>query len=291
MNTAVAVDLDAERLAVAVAAAIARQGDELDGRRRSRAAIRRWKERVPMDLRDRDRDVELLVERHRREWLLGAASAVRSLDPNGLGSRPLHVVDLAETGCSSPGVTGLALPGAFSLFRPWLPRSAEPGPVVAVDVGRMVRHHGLRLLDAAPDDVPASVAAAVAGVAIHEAAHVLDRGDLAAVPVVATVGLLRRALAAPRDRSVVAAVHGPRWLRAFAVLTIRASRRPPQAWWREAFAHDVAPYAAAPGAEILDAVRHELRHAYHDEPVAEIIARPPSDRLVALVGAPSCRRP
>lgn len=272
--TTTAHSADIEALAVQVAVARAQQQTgELEGRRRSRAAFRRWKERLPVELQE-DGDVELLVDRHKTYWLRSAASFVQSVDPSGFGAQGFHVLDFADVGIGSDTLAGLALPEpAFDIFRELLPRTARPGPVVAVNVRTQARHHSRHILETASElALRETIRVGITGTVLHEAAHVVDfavRG--VTIPDGVTVADFRDIYSTPATVEARRLNHGDSWVRAFGHLVFRAASRPPADYWSRLFSFDVSEHYDGPGGEILDALVPELVSASTVSPVVDAV--------------------
>lgn len=278
-------DFEALAVTVAVARAQQQETDELEGRRRSRAAFRRWKERLPVALSE-DGDVDILVARHRDYWLRSAACFVQSIDPSGFGATGFHVLDFADFGLDSDTLAGFALPeGAFDIFRELLPRSARPGPVVAVNVRTQARHHARRILETASESsLRETIRVGITGTVLHEAAHVVDfaiRG--AEIPDGLTVADFREAYSSPASVQARRLNHGETWVRAFGHLTFRSSVRPPADYWSQLFAFDVEEHYDGPGEEILDALVPELVSTSSSASLVDAIRLPSMSSLGRLL--------
>ena len=287
-------DIDDQELAAAIAAARARDRDvdELEARRRSRAAIRRWSTRIPAGL-SAENDVPLLIDRHREYWLRSAADFVRGLDPCGLGAGSLHAIDAGELGVESEQVIGFVFPGLFHAARSLLPRSAAPGPTVAVNVRELVRDVLAQDDELDERSVRESVRITASAVVIHEVAHAVDQelaGDT--VDAVSAANLERIPLAAVRqvvsERAAVpdtrprSSSHGPRWLRLAGHLTYRASRRPHSDYLVDLFVSTARGALGDRGADVLDALVPELVAA-GDEPIRDIVLRDPPASFARLI--------
>jgi len=280
-----AADFEALAVTVAVARAQQQETDELEGRRRSRAAFRRWKERLPVALSE-DGDVDILVARHRDYWLRSAEGFVRGLDPEGLGLGSVYAVDFETVGIKSDRFSGFALPvDAFDIFREVLPRGARPGPVVAVNVKTETRCHSRNILETASDLLlRATVRVGITGTVLHEVAHVVDfiaRGQ--SLPLASNLDHVRQGIAALTKSDN--ATHGDTWVRAFGHLVFRASVRPPVDFWSRLFAFDVEQHYEGPGEEILDALVPELLATSSVAPLVDVVRSPAHPSFVQFLAS------
>jgi len=272
----------AEALAVRVALLAASQADELVGRRNSRAAFRRWHERLPADLAPAG-DVAILLERHRQTWLRGAESFAASIDP-GLAACGVAVSDYSDLGITSPAGSAFVFPaGLADVVRHRLPAGSTARHVVAIDL----RAHAETVTDyvdeldedALVDAVQFSVDATVG----HEVAHLAvndHRGQR--IPDGVTYRDFLTAAAAPTvprpDQ------HDAEWIRLFAHATHRADElRPASIWWR-VFREDVRPTCPRSG-ELLEALADELVDT--TTPLADILRRPPPAAFTDLFDDPA----
>jgi hypothetical protein len=260
----------AEALAIRVAVLAADQADELVGRRQTRAAFRRWGERLPADLAPAG-DIEILLERHAATWLREAETFARQIDP-GLVSRGIHVADYETLGITSPNGSGFAYPaGLFEVVRHRLPADAAPGHVLAINLPA----HAATVADAVDDADEAALVEAVAmslcGTVAHELAH-LAEFDASDRRLPGDIDFEVFRLAAARPAGNQAQHHGPQWIRALAHATHRADRhRPAYFWWR-LFRDDVRSHVTACPGDITVALDHEL--AEINAPLADILRRP-----------------
>lgn len=285
--TAAGLDQDVAELALRLAVERAghRDADDLAGRRRTRAAFRRWREKIPPSLAV-EADAPILVARHRDYWLGSVSSFVRSLDPAGLGSAGFHAVDFSGFGISSEVCHGFTFDGLFDVARSLLPVSARRGPVVAINVDRLARRTLARLGDDIDErTIVETIRIELSAVGLHEAAHAVDQKDdgvrLDVAPAI-SFPMLRARVDEPENIPRWRSQHGIRWIRSLAHLCRRATRTPPRDWWLEVFTWDVA--AALPGdpGDWLDVLSLELAAASPDEPIAEILDRDPPPAFVRL---------
>lgn len=257
-----------------------------DGRRRSRAAFQRWGEKLSKSLSP-DADVEILVRRHGPYWLRSAAHFVRCLDPRGLGSAPFYAVDVSALGVESTELLGTTNQYLFDIVRASLPRTASPGPTVAINLREIVSDTirrgvvsdtGDRVtsdhLD--EDELRESIRAVVVAVGIHEAGHVLQRGDTPdePCPIDPKIVIPRIAdrLRAPTSATDTRAAHPESWVRAAAHLTARAARVPPATYWGEFLVSTLRSMYPQPD-KLVDALSLETA-GRTDEPIVEILKSP-----------------
>ena len=266
--------------------------DQIGGRRRSRAAFRRWGERIPDELAA-DRDLEVLVDRHRDYWLRCAAGFVRYVDSTGLGSGDFHVVDTSSLGIAADGLAGFTMPdGFFDIVRDILPASARPGPVVAINVRGQAKVHSRKILNTANEPtIRESVLAGITATAIHEAAHAVDFQSLGLrLPEGATIEHLRLAVR-PSFGPARSERHGANWVRAFAHLVFRSSVYPPYDYWSEVFRFDVADHYPGDAVDFLDALATEFISTSSAEPLVDVLARPAPAAFQKLAQARGASRP
>jgi len=278
--TGAAIDQDVAALAVRIAQERIRHSDpdDIDGRRRSRLAFRRWRERIPEAL-SMKADVPILISRHRQNWLGSAGSMVRSLDPAGLGAGGFHAVDAAIFGDIPADCLGFTFEGLFDVARASLPVSARRGPAVAINVPTIVAGTVARFGDTLDErSLVATARAEITAVGLHEAAHAIDqRADDKPidVPPALSFPIVRSQLAKPRDVRRWRSGHGGRWVRAMAHFCHRATRTPPGDWWLDVFTGAVGAVLPGDAADWLDALALELATAGDDEPIVDVLARDP----------------
>jgi len=276
-------NIDAEALAARVAILQARQADELAGRQRTRAALRRWGSPIPPALAPA-RDIEILAERHGHAWLAAATEFARAVDP-GLVARGLHIVDYRQLGIDSPVGSGFTFPaGLFDVVRHRLPAGAEPGHVVAVNLPA----HAAVVADQIDDADEAALADAVGmsliATVIHEVAHLADQ-DAAGIKLPAGINYATFQAVAARPAGNQAPHHGPAWIRAYCHASYRADLLRRDFFWWRTFVADVKPWAAVPPADLSDALEVELADVA--TPLAEILRRPAPAAYEALTRDPA----
>lgn len=275
----------ADTLAARATALRADQADELAGRRNTRTAFRRWRERIPADLAPAG-DLEILARRHAAGWLRRAEAFARAIDP-GLAGQGFHVADYQTLGVTSPAGSGFTFPvGLFDVVRKRLPPAATPGHVVAVNL----QAHAEAVIDAVDDATEDALAEAVGmslcGTVAHELAHVAEN-DAAGrrLPADIDFEVFRAVVAKPSTNQ--AAHHGPNWLRAFAHATHRANLIEPEVFWWRLFRDDVRRQTTAGPGEINLALESEL--AEIKMPLTAILRRPPPAAFANLFKNPAAR--
>jgi hypothetical protein len=274
---------DAVELAAMIAIERSRHADaeSIDGRRRSRQAIRRWARRLPAGLAIAN-DVPLLIARHREYWLGSASTLPRSLDPAGLGAGPLHAVGFDAVGADSLTVVGMTFPVLFDCVRDALPVSAVPGPTLAINLVEIVTWLVLDNDDRLDEaGLREQIRVTVQAVALHEAAHVIADGGYEPLPPhdvpTATIhGIVRAAVAADKPQARVIESHGAAWCRAAVHLAHRTRTLPHGQWWADWLRADIDRiHNAGTAAAVVAALADELLAADQAEAVAEILRREP----------------
>lgn len=287
MSTTADLAADAEVLALRLAVARAQQpDDELEGRRRSREAFRRWGEKIPPKLSE-SRDLSLLVDRHVDYWLRSAECLVRSLDPVGLGARDFHVVDFSTLGIVSPALAGFTLPGGsfFRAVRPKLKRTAAEGPVVAVNVQTEAARHTRHGLATQPEKtLRENVRVGLCGTVLHEAAHVVafEAAGLE-IPEGASLEDVRLVMSTPVSQDSRVATHGADWVRSFAHFVFRGRSIPSSDFWSRVFCFDVAQHYGENAIDFLDALSPELNSTSSEERLVDVLRRPAPTPFLRLV--------
>ena len=272
----------AEALAVRVAMLAAAQADDLVGRRSSRAAFRRWGEKLPADLAPAG-DVAILLERHRDTWLRGAESFARDIDP-GLRVGGVAVADYEQLGIVSPAGCAFVFPaGIADVVRDRLPAGAAPRHLIAINLVAHAETVAARVDEDDEDTLAAAVQFSVDATIAHEVPHLAvndHRGRR--IPADVTYDEFRVAAAAPitpRPDS-----HDADWVRVFAHATHRGDQlRPARIWWN-VFRDDVWPTCPRPG-ELLEALADEL--ADTAAPLTAILRRPAPTAFTNLFDAPA----
>ncbi len=274
---------DAVELAAMIAIERSRHADaeSIDGRRRSRQAMRRWAHRMPRGLTI-EADVPLLVARHRDYWLGSAASLPRSLDPAGLGAGPLHAIGFDAVGIASVTCLGMTFPTLFDCVRDVLPVSAVPGPTIAINLVEAATWLVLDNDDGLDEaTLRETIRVAVQAVALHEAAHVIADGGYEPLPPhdlpAATIrDMVAREVASDRPPARVIAGHGAAWCRAAVHLSHRTRTLPHGQWWADWLRTDIDRiHGAGTAAAVVAAIADELLAADQADAVAEILRREP----------------
>jgi hypothetical protein len=278
---------DADLIALQVAVAQAQQPeDELEGRRRSRAAFRRWGERIPPRLSEAA-DLSLLIDRHAGYWLRSSECLVRSLDPSGLGSRSFHVLDFETLGIEARSLAGFTLPGDsfFRAVRHKMNRSAAEGPVVAVNLKAEAARHTRHGLATQPEQtLRENVRVGLCGTVIHEAAHVVafEAAGLE-IPDGASLSDVRLVMSTPVSQVSRVSNHGADWVRSFAHLVFRGRSMPCSDFWDSVFRFDVAEHYGENAGDFQDALSAELDSTSYDERLVDVLRRPAPTAFTRLI--------
>lgn len=292
MSATAIQDADVEALALRLAVSPGPALDELEGRRRSRAAFRRWGEKIPARL-DESQDLPLLIHRHGDYWLRSAEGLVRSLDPHGLGSRDFHVVDFATLGIAAPALVGFTFPGDafFRAVRPRLKRTALPGPVVVVNVRAEAARHTKHGLDSQPERLlQENVRVGLCGTVLHEAAHVVAfQAAGLALPDEVSLDIVRQVVARPVAQDSRVANHGADWVRGFAHLLRRSRPIPSSDFWERVFLFDVAQHHGENAGDLLEALAQELDATSPEDRLVDVLRRPAPDSFLRLIDASTTR--
>lgn len=226
-----------------------------------------------------------LVERNRDAWLRDAETLLMSLDPRAYADgSTLHVIDFRAVGAPRRGFLGFAAGAQLhELARDLLPESAAPAAAVAVNVDRIARTLPADSLAARDDETIDRIRAAVAAVAAHELAHVLDDQALGGrLPPGATLEQVVRSLSDGRSTAPehYRKAHSPGWVRAYLHLVFRAASVPHRKVWIERAAIDVAVAMPLAADAYLDALQDEILAHGIDDRLVDILRTPaPADFL------------
>lgn len=249
---------------------------------------------VPVEAMPRPELSELqakqLVERHREAWLRDAEATLTVLDWRAYsGGRTLHVLDARAIGGPARGYLGFTAGAQLhELAGDLLPpkSSTKPAAAVAVNVDALVISLRLSLMTEAHQGAAIGrIRAAVAAVAAHEVAHVLEaRASGRRLPEGTTLESILRSLSDGTATSspTLTRVHGPGWVRAFCHLLIRAARLPHYEEWVAAFERDARAVLPHPPGEYIDALHPELVRHTTDDPLVEILRGPAPAGFAAL---------
>jgi hypothetical protein len=226
--------------------------------------------------------IDAIVASHRQAWLRDAAATLTVLDWRAFtDGRTMHVIDARDTGAPAEGYAGFAAGCQLhEVAGHLLPNSqtTRPAAAVAVNVDALVRC--LRLSSTSVADEGAAIGtirAAVAAVAAHELAHVIEaQATGRRLPAGATLATVVGDLAngktyAPSHQT---RVHGPEWTRAYAHLLTRASRLPHYDQWVEWFVRSVRAVLPHQPAAYIDALEPELTSFTADDLLVDIIRSP-----------------
>jgi len=234
--------------------------------------------------------VEELVRRHRSTWLRDAEAVLTVLDWRAYsGGRRLHVLDARAIGGPPRGYYGFTVGAQLhELAAELLPlkSSTKPAAAVAVNVDALVPCLRLPLMtEAHQRSAVGRIRAAVAAVAAHELAHVLDAQAAGRrLPEGTTLEDILRSLSDGTATSspTLARVHGPGWVRAFCHLITRAAWLPHYEEWVSGFERDASAVLPHPPGEYLDALHPELVRYTTDDPLRDILRTPAPAGFLAL---------
>jgi uncharacterized protein (DUF2267 family) len=232
-----------------------------------------------------------LVQLHRGTWLRDAEATLTVLDWRAYtDGRTLHVLDARAIGGPERGYFGFVAGAQLhELAADLLPRkySTQPAAAVAVNVDALVPC--LRLSPSTEANKGSAfdrIRAAVAAVAAHELAHVIDHqatgGRLpAGTTLEAVLHTLRDGTATATPN--LAKSHGPSWVRAYCHLLTRASWLPRHEEWVSAFHRDIgAVMLPHPPGQYLDALHSELVRYTADDELVGILRTPAPAGFMAL---------
>jgi hypothetical protein len=272
----IAQEFDVEAFAVRVAKLQREHASrsESEGIIRSRAALRSWGERVPQSLARVVPDD--LVAAHRQHWLRDAEALIQVLDWQTFANgRTAHVIDFTDLGVDADcGMLGFAAGTRFhESLAAVLPRRQTTTPAAAVAVNCTAIARGVaaaRITDATSE--AAWVSRVVAGIALHEYAHVV-----ASAATDCTVPPLRLtdipAAVESHGSDYRSTGHGAAWARGYAHLVHRARYLAGHRVRDRLFEVDMAERLGDRADAVLSALGDELRDAA-DDPLAEIVRSP-----------------
>jgi hypothetical protein len=234
--------------------------------------------------------VDELVRLHRHTWLRDAEATLMMLDWRAYsGGRTLHVLDAQAIGGPPHGYLGFTASAQLhELAADLLPfsRATTPAAAVAVNVDALVTYLRPALVAQASSTVLFdTLRAAVAAVAAHELAHVLEaqasgRRLHASATLHEVLASLSdgRAFAQPHQ----ATSHTPGWLRAYGHLVTRASRLPRHDLWVASFERDVRQVLPHQPGDYLEALHPELARCTVDDQLIDILRTPAPAGFMAL---------
>lgn len=234
---------------------------------------------------------EELVQLHRGTWLRDAEATLTVLDWRAYtDGRTLHVLDARAIGGPERGYLGFVAGAQLhELAADLLPRkySTQPAAAVAVNVDALVPCLRLSLsTEAHQGSAVDRIRAAVAAVAAHELAHVIDHqatgGRLpAGTTLEAVLHTLRDGTAT--STSNLAKSHGPSWVRAYCHLIARGFRLTRSEEWATALHRDIGavplPHQAG---TYLDALHPELVQYSANDELVGILRTPAPAGFMAL---------
>ena len=225
-----------------------------------------------------------IVDVHRDAWLRDAEATIMALDPRDYeGGRTFHVLDFRQVGAPARGYLGFTAKAQLhELAAHLLPHSPEhvPAAAVAVNVDAIARA-AVSTADATAGDDVNVIRAAVAAVAAHELAHVLDaRVGGSRFAEGTTLDEVVRSLADGRASQPEhqAKTHSPGWLRAYLHLTLRSAGSPHHREWVSRLTRDVAAVMPHPVDAYFDALRSDFLAHRRDDRLVDVL-RSPTPRL------------
>jgi len=259
-------------LLVAESSMIHEQRSEFVGRHLTRRHLEQIGERVPEAL-EQAGDIDAIPAEVVAYATASAGSWVRSLDPDGLGRQPLHVVTTEVVGVESAGL-GFTIPGnrMFDIVADHLPHTAEAGPVIFVTVAAHLRQIAEHLGDDDTDEqLRQRLRVAMTATVMHEAAHVIEQQAAGqAVAGKATLDTLRAVRAAPPEDKP----HTATWARCLGHLVRRSMHRPPAGYWRPWLVTEVEHDIPGTGRRWFAVLEAETAATDPNEPLIEVISRP-----------------
>jgi hypothetical protein len=234
--------------------------------------------------------LEELVQLHRSTWLRDAEATLTVLDWRAYtDGRTLHVLDARAIGGPARGYYGFAAGAQLhELTAALLPfkRSTQAAAAVAVNVDALVLSLRLPTMTEAHRGAAFDrIRAAVAAVAAHELAHVVDaQAEGRRLPKGATLEAVLQSLGngTATAKATLVKVHGPGWVRAYCHLITRAARLPHHDEWVAAFQRDARAVLPHPPSEYLDALHPELVRCTSDDPLRDILRKPAPAGFLAL---------
>lgn len=239
-----------------------------------------------------DHELDELIAANREAWLREAEATLVELDPHGFAAGTLHVLDFTELGAPAEGYLGFTAGAQLhELIADRLPRHAAAA--VAVNVDRIARTRSAVDASAERGAMPGTIRAAVAAIAAHELAHVLDAlaaGDRLppGTTLASIVGSLTTGRAAAEARG--STMHSPGWLRAYLHLLTRASSRHDADAWLSGFVRDVHAVMPHSASAYFDALRPELIRCRRDARLVEILREPAPPDFLSLFDRTSPKR-
>lgn len=218
-----------------------------------------------------------VIEANREAWLRDAELVLMRLDPAAYADGgTLHLIDFRQLGAPATGFLGFVAGAQLhELARDHLPVDAQAtaSAAVAVNVERIARITA----DEGPIS-PDAIGAAVAAVATHELAHVIQaQATGERLPEGATIEQVVRSLTDGRSTAKPhhSKAHSAGWCRAYLHLLFRSSRLPHADAWRRQFAIDIGAVLPLDPGTYLDAL------------APEIMAKRSRDRLVDILRTPA----
>lgn len=233
-----------------------------------------------------DDELDAVIGEHRDAWLRDAAATLMALDPRAYADgSTLYVLDARNLGAPEAGYLGFTAGAQLhELATDFLP-PGDAAAAVAVNVDRIARTIPAGFLPTGAVDTIDVARAAVAAVAAHELAHVLDaQAARHRLPPGATLEQVLRSLADGRATAAAhrKATHSPGWLRAFIHLAVRASSRPHHRVWLGSLVRDVEATLPHDAGTYLDALRDELARYRLDARLVDVLRTPAPAGFLSL---------
>lgn len=241
--------------------------------------------------------IEQLVEAHRSTWLRDAEASIMALDPQDYRQgRTFHVLDFTEVGAPPRGYLGFAAHDQLhELALHLLPHGTGNVPAAAVAVNvEAIALAAVASADADAGDQLGMIRAAVAAVAAHELAHVLEaRVSGRRFADGATLDDVVRSLAdgTAEEPEHQTQAHSAGWLRAFLHLILRSAGSPHHREWIARLAADLAAVMPYPASTYFDALKPDFIQHRRDALLVDVLRSPAPKAFVDLFDSHDAAKP